>query len=452
MKFKLLLLSFLSSIYVNAQSTKYRQAEDAILIKYGKEIGIAEQSLKDLLQKGDRNSAQQLFLKKFKTLPQYQIIEIGNRMEKDTETINDLRVEEDFKQLATVGYNDSDFFQIVNYVKPKYEKWKLKGEFEKTEDYHKRLKEENNFIKNEISEAITKITNNYSSNGDYNITSTPLDYNADKEILNYKFSWKDELIVWKGYIKASPEIAKQLKSGSGKLISSLRVKNAKQILQFSYYNIIPFNLEYIHIAGQNIPITLTTVPYGSSDGGKLFTKENLKINSTSYTGYTLVEYSNSLREEQVFINIDRQIESLATTPKTWDTSKSNEIKNEINNLFSQNPNNSTLIKLEQKLKNKEKKIIESIFREADSNIKRMDEYSLEIKRGGYKREEYLKAYTVNYNNTMELYNKAVAIDNTEEMQTRISNLNKIYNGVVKNTNDSNSKQNSTLKTLNKILK
>lgn len=455
MKVKLLLLALLSYSYLNAQniSTKYSEAQDKLYIKYAKEIGINEKEFAELMKK-DKNKAYKMFEEKFKNLPKYEIISIGNKIEKDNEILKELRVEEDFKELSVLNYQESDFYQIASIIKAKHEKWKIKGEFEKTDDYQKRIQDENNFIKNELFEAVSKTVNSNSSNGDYNINITPLEYNADKEILNYKFSWKERSVIWEGYIKVPPETAKQLKNGSGQLISSLKVKNAKQIVQFSYYNLIPFNLEYIHINGKSFPITITASPYGLSDGKKLFTKENLKINSNNYTGYDLVEYSNSINEKQVYINIDKQIESLSTTSKAWDSQKSNGIKSEINNLLTQKPDNSTLLKLEQKLKNREKKVTEDIFREADNNIKRMEEYSLEIKRGGYKKEDYLKAYIVNYNNTLELYNKAMAIDNTEEIQNRIISLNKTYDGVTKNNtnNNSNSKQNNTLKTLNKLLK
>lgn len=418
MKFKLLLLSFLSSIYVNAQSTKYRQAEDAILIKYGKEIGIAEQSLKDLLQKGDRNSAQQLFLKKFKTLPQYQIIEIGNRMEKDTETINDLRVEEDFKQLATVGYNDSDFFQIVNSVKPKYEKWKLKGEFEKTQDYEKRMLSENDFIKNEILEVINKIIN--SSTDKNKIKVIPLEYNADDEILNYKFSSHDELVVWKGYVEVTPEVALKLKSGSGKLITSKSVKDVDQKVQFSYFNLIPHNLLYINLDGKNYPIIITTIPYGLSNGEKLFTKENLKIQSTRFNGYSLKDYNSTNKQSIELTPIKQQIGKLSVN--NYDSAKAIEIRNEIAKLNINETNSNIIKELTENINKIENQAYSNYIEKGNTALKNAEHFASFAKEIGYTKTDLFQSYLKKYNESVKAFTEALKIKNDLQLKSKLDQI------------------------------
>lgn len=419
MKFKFLLLSFLISVYGNAQNnTKYRQAEDAILIKYGKEIGITEQSLKDLLQKGDSNSAQQLFLKKFKTLPQYQIIEIGNRMAKDKEGINDLRLEEDFKQLATVGYNESDFFQIANTVSTKYDKWKLKGEFEKTEDYQKRVQDENNFIKNEIFEVINKIIN--SSTDKNKIKVIPLDYDADGEILNYRFSLREELIIWKGFIEVTPEVAKQLKTGSGKLITSMSVKDMEEKIQFSYFNIIPKNLLYINLDGKNYPIILTTIPYGLSNGEKLFTKENLKIQSTKFNGYSLKDYSSTSKQSLELTPIKQQIGKLSVN--NYDTAKAIEIRNEIAKL-NINETNSNLIKeLTENINKIENQAYSNYIEKGNTALKNAEHFASFAKETGYTKTDLFQSYLKKYNESVKAFTEALKIKNDLQLKSKLDQI------------------------------
>lgn len=283
---------------IHENYTPYEKATFEIMIKYAKEMGMSEKELRDDISAGNWFEANNKFVKKFESLPKYMIISIGQNIKEDmsSDKVLNLRIEEDFKDIAESDLKKSDYFKISRIIKEKHEKWRVKKEFEKTEEYQNRLLNEDEFIQNELFKAINNTVNEYTTTHDYNIKSTPLDYDADKEILNYHFSLNNNTVVWKGYVKVNADKARRLKNNDGKIITSLRSKNSKQKLQFAYYNIVPSNLEFISLhpygkeEGGLFPIIITHKPYGLTNGSDLFSKEKLDISSDSYSGYSLDKY------------------------------------------------------------------------------------------------------------------------------------------------------------------
>ncbi len=133
-------------------------------------------------------------------------------------------------------YNNSDVVKITEAVKINFKTWLNKGEFEKTDEFEKRLKDE-------CKEYFDKI--NYENieqrmvNDDANLTIELKEYNADKEYFNIALKFKE--LIWNDIIKVSISNAPSFKENFG-------IDNSKTVYKtWGVYNnnLYPKSIEVI---------------------------------------------------------------------------------------------------------------------------------------------------------------------------------------------------------------
>jgi hypothetical protein len=215
--------------------------------------------------------------------------------------MNDKEKEEDRKleikkekivedSVKSFEYQHSDAYNLKKDIHDKYIKWSVKGEFEKTDDYQKRIANEKDTIKEIITQSLQeyiKYTNIF------HLDCIVGEYNPDNETLNLSLKNKKGA-EWKGSIMLSPDKAKQIKAGlhSGYLdgilthfTDALEVMPDKCNLAFYNNNIISTKIKIkvrINDGGGNkhyeyVDVKMTSEPMPINNGTNFFNATNLGV-------------------------------------------------------------------------------------------------------------------------------------------------------------------------------
>lgn len=208
-------------------------------------------------------------------------------------------------------YLRSDAYRLRNIINDKYIKWSTKGEFEKTDDFQKRMNDKPQEVRNIIISSFKEYIFNMNGLGEshFRIQCYFGNYNPDNESLDILLE-NTKGIQWRGSITISPDNAKRIKSGArtttmnGETVqynSIIKVEQSKCNLAFSHTNIISTKIRIAVKSGdRNKPeyydIKMTSTPL-LQDDKKFFTAQNLQIDMQGNENFTLADVNLACVEE-----------------------------------------------------------------------------------------------------------------------------------------------------------
>jgi hypothetical protein len=365
-------ISALSAIAQSRPLTPYEKANIEQYIGIGKEIGLSEESLRNLYRNGEYKKIETTVINKLKQQQPYKIVEIQDRLLSESAELEKLKIEKDYETDAYRTYDESDFNDMQQRIKKFYTQWKLKGEYEKTNEYENRMTNEFDVL----NKCIVKVI------GDSHRTKVKvivLDYNPDTERMNFSFT-NDKGATWAGYTKMPPADAKYIKEeGTYKLITSMdeASENDEPPLMFAYFNLVPSKLKAIKVNEKRYDLVITKYPYGLVDGSKLFTNENLGINSPVFKGYSLSEYFKFMQTNEAMQNdedynhdFDSYVSSLNAEIMNfgisthWEYSENitsyKNYKKAVDSLYAIKPTHSGVLKSKELLRDLQSKALKAI--------------------------------------------------------------------------------------------
>jgi hypothetical protein len=244
----LIFLSFLGTVLISnnlhAQTkTAYEKKVDAITIAFLRDVGLPQIYIDDIIRKGSMKDVMNLrevnsaFSNFTRSDPEYAKLRLLTFVQdmKDAEKLkNEVDIQRGKeKQLAAEkkrqeeenriekkrqeeSFNRSDLYFLRQKIGEKFTNWQKKGEFEKTEDYEKR-------ISTKTEEAFSDIFLNETTElvNSKKVSAKLEKYDADKEQYSIIITGSktqqyisDEVVWWRGSINISPEKAQQLGKGS----------------------------------------------------------------------------------------------------------------------------------------------------------------------------------------------------------------------------------------------
>lgn len=328
MKILLILLSiFFASGNLHSQSsrsstkTPYEQKLSSLLKQFLMDIGFdyatAEKASNDpvyanslqsqINQKMERNSLRAVGLSNQLQLDLENAKSLMNSEEKEKDRLQVAKVskvEDDQKNQEQ--YLRSDSYRLKKIIHDKYVQWSTKGEFEKTEDYQKRMADKPKEVRDIIISSFTEYTKymnvNGVSQGDHFYIECHIgNYNPDTESLELTLQNKTGL-QWQGSINISPDKAGRIKSGARtatmngvtvQFNSILQVIQGKCSLAFSQGNIISTKIKISLKSStgnkrEYYDFKMTSAPPVLDDKA-FFTAENLGIDMQGNENFTFAD-------------------------------------------------------------------------------------------------------------------------------------------------------------------
>ena len=146
-------------------------------------------------------------------------IELNKKKIEEDKKQNEIKIQADKikEEEKTTMYENSDYYKIINKVSNKFSEWLTKGEFEKFDEYNSRLENRYVYFLDICNDAVLKQLNDASNfkteydeildENDFQNGFELLDYNADKESFDFKWSFKNLIISSSVYVslKDAPE-------------------------------------------------------------------------------------------------------------------------------------------------------------------------------------------------------------------------------------------------------
>lgn len=198
------------------------------------------------------------------------------------------------KQENEIKYLNSDYVKITNAVKKSMEVWISKDEFEKTEDYNKRIERDS---KNKFEKIIINEIENSISNNTSDINTELLQYNADLEVYPLQIKYNEN--EWIDTLSIPIKDAAKFKNDFNYSYYKTFISNYEWVLQNNYWAPKSFSLINDYNIDEQIDIYLEVSDFSDF---YLDTKDINLNNSIGEFYFSWLEYSKKrITEDSVLM-------------------------------------------------------------------------------------------------------------------------------------------------------